>query len=126
VLALALAVDPPFDCLSDVAGVVAGALVGLLVSRYYSQRASEELEHQAANLKKLNGLTIRILDEAKLLPGNVEPTKDEAGNYTGGLTYRGTATAQGRASVQASARVIRGPDSGIPETGAGEEHQQRE
>src|SRR5215213_9601680 len=57
------------------------------------QREAEELKEQNANLRRLNGLTIRILEEAGLLPDNVEATKDEAGNPTGGLTYklRGTA-----------------------------------
>ena len=103
-------VDWP-SVLSTGVGVVAGGLINW----YFSRRGSEELRKEANNLRKLNGLTIRILDEANLLPGNVVPTKDAAGNYTGGLTYSATAAAQGRASTQATARVIRAEDSGDQE-----------
>ncbi len=64
-----------------------GVLIGGLITWFFSWRAAKQLLQETNNLRKLNGLTIRILDEAKLLPENVKPTKDEAGNYTGGLTY---------------------------------------
>ena len=103
-----------------------GVVLGGLINWFFARKGTKQLRREADNLRKLMGVTIRILDEAKLLPDNVEPTKDGAGNYTGGLTYRSAATAQGRASAQANARVIRRPDSANPEDGAGEEHQQRE
>lgn len=73
-------------------------LLGGFITRFYARQGEERLREEADNLRKLNGLTIRILDEAKLLPDNVKPTKDEAGNYTGGLTY----ILSGRSGLSAS------------------------
>jgi hypothetical protein len=85
-----------------------GVLIGGLITWFFSWRAAKQLLQETNNLRKLNGLTIRILDEAKLLPENVKPTKDEAGNYTGGLTYSLSATSTLRSSDSVTAKVIRG------------------
>ena len=90
-------------------------LLGGWITRYYARQGERRLREEADNLRKLNGLTIRILDEAKLLPDNVKPAKDEAGNYTGGLSYTATAISYGRASARATGRVTRAEDSGNQE-----------
>ncbi len=86
-----------------------GVLIGGLITWFFSRKAAKQLLQETNNLRKLNGLTIRILDEAKLLPENVKPTKDEAGNYTGGLTYSLSATSTLRSSDSATPKLIRGP-----------------
>ncbi len=83
-------------------------LLGGCVTGFYARRGEKRLKEEADNLRRLNGLTIRILDEAKLLPDNVKPTKDEAGNYTGGLTYSFAVTAVVGASVGITPRTSSG------------------
>ncbi len=101
----------PCDLLSTIAAILAGALISLAPSVYMYQRSSSEIE----NLRMMNGLTLRILDEAALLPDNVKPTKDEAGNYTGGLTYSVRFPVVVRPSVDLGKKVIRAEDSGNQE-----------
>jgi len=94
-----------------------GGLITIGVSRHYYvkasealQREAEELKEQNANLRRLNGLTIRILEEAGLLPDNVEATKDEAGNPTGGLTYKLRGTANIKLNATMDPKVTRRKD----------------
>ena len=54
------------------------------------------MRDEVDKLRKLNSLTIRILDEAKLLPPGTKPTKDEAGNYTGGFTHELSGALEGK------------------------------
>jgi hypothetical protein len=63
------------------------------------------------------------LDEAKLLPNNVRPTKDDAGNYTGGLTYSLAGSSRGSSSLEATPTVTRhdeAADSGDKEAAEGD------
>lgn len=89
------------DAFLSLATTVLGVLLGGLVNAYFARQGTKELRREAANLQKLNGLTIRILDEGGSLPPNARPTKDVAGNYTGGLTYSIEALAQGSSTAQA-------------------------
>ena len=75
-------------------------VLGGVINWVFSQKSSRQLRLEADNLRKLNGLTIRILaEETNLLPDNVQPTKDNTGNYTGGLTYSASAIMQGSSSM---------------------------
>jgi len=94
-----------------------GGLITIAVSRHYYVKASEDLRREAKELNRqneylrlLNGLTIRILDEANMLPKNVEPMKDKAGNYTGGLQYKLEGIADVNVSASMGAEVIRRKD----------------
>ncbi len=60
---------------------------------------------ETEKLRKLNVLTIQILDEAGLLPENVKVTKDEAGTHTGGLTYQLSGRAQSESRARGSMDV---------------------
>jgi hypothetical protein len=59
--------------------VFIGALVTWFVARIYYKRASEELTKEASDLRKLNVLILRALENA----GLVELNRDENGNPTG-------------------------------------------
>jgi hypothetical protein len=52
------------DAFLSLATTFLGVLLGGLVNAYFARRGSEELRREAENLQRLNGLTIRILDEA--------------------------------------------------------------
>jgi hypothetical protein len=81
VLALMIAVDPPFGFgpLRIVASLIAGALLSLIVSRYYSRRASEELRSEAERLRKQTNLILRAMHNT----GFAEITWDEHGEPEG-------------------------------------------
>jgi hypothetical protein len=97
-----------------------------LINWFFSRQASKDLRREANNLRRLNGLTIRILEQANLLPVHVEATKDEAGEYTGGLTYKATATSQAWISSHATPTVRRNSDEDDQESDTREEPQQQE
>ncbi len=84
---------PTTDFIDDTTAlaVIIGGLITLVVSWVFYLRAFEEVKEEAENLRKLNVLTIRILDEAGLLPPHTKAIKDETGNYTGGLAHSRTA-----------------------------------
>ncbi len=86
-------------------GVLAGGGITFFVSRYYCQRASIELRSEAENLRRLNILTISILDEARVLPEHLKPARDEAGEYTGGFSPELTALS-----------IAANPESGASQT----------
>jgi hypothetical protein len=79
------------------------------------RREAEDLKNQNTDLRRLNGLTLRILEIAKLLPDNVEVTKDEAGNPTGGLTYNLAGTARGLGSAEGTLTVTHPDESADPD-----------
>jgi hypothetical protein len=120
ILALAVAVDPPFGFggLSIVASVVGGALIGLLVSRYYSQRASEELRREAGELRREAGelrrhinVLIAYFQVLELDPRiDVDPDK---------VTLRGSAAASPRSSASASGTLqhLRNQDKDAEDAG---------
>jgi len=60
-------------------GIAVGALVTWIVADRYYKRASEDLVKEAAELKNLNILILRALENA----GFVELTKDENGKPVG-------------------------------------------
>jgi hypothetical protein len=56
-----------------------GALITWLVSKHYYQKAGKELEIEASELKKLNTLMLRAMENA----GLAEFNRDEHGNIKG-------------------------------------------
>jgi hypothetical protein len=73
---------PPSEGLSGLAGVIVGVLIGLLISRYYAQRASEELQREAERLQDLHDMTMRMIQTAS--GGHrVETRRDKQGRPTG-------------------------------------------
>jgi hypothetical protein len=94
--------------------LVTGALIAILISLVFSWWGTKQLRNETEKLRKLNILTIRILDEGNLLPPGTKPTKDEAGNYTGGFTHELSAALEGKATLEAAA-VVREDDTDTPE-----------
>ena len=104
------------ECVLEIplAQFIAGAVVSALVSLFFSLWGSKQLRSETEKLHKLNVLTIRILDEAKLLPENIKPTKDGAGEYTGGITKESSAHITAGSTASINAKVIRRGDTDIP------------
>jgi hypothetical protein len=107
VLALMIAVDPPFGFgpLRIVASLIAGALLSLIVSRYYSKRASEELRSEAARLRKQTNLILRAMHNT----GFAEITWDEHGEPEG-MVIKISAASGGRSDMSATPTVRREQD----------------
>jgi hypothetical protein len=98
----------------DVIEFIAGALISALIGLFLSWWGTKQMRDEVEKLRKLNVLTIRILDEANLLPPGTKTTKDEAGNYTGGFTHELSAALEGKATLEAAA-VVREDDTDTPE-----------
>lgn len=96
-------------------GALVGGALSFLATWLFYRKSAEDLEEEARKLHTLNVLTIRMLDEAKLLPENVEPTKDEDGEYTGGFTKYASAKISGGSAVSVNAEVTRADDPDTPE-----------
>lgn len=77
-------------------------MTGALVSLFFALQGSKQLKAETEKLRKLNVLTIRILDEAKLLPEDIKPIKDEAGEYTGDITKQFSVQITSRSTVKIS------------------------
>ncbi len=79
-----------------IAGIVVGGVITFLVSRYYYQRASEELRAEAERLRqeseRLHDITLRMLQTISG-GGQVEVNRDEEGRPTG-VHHRITITDQ--------------------------------
>jgi len=60
-------------------GVIIGGIITFFVAKYYYQRATKDLKKEAAELRKLNTLILRGMEEA----GQVEWNKDSVGNIVG-------------------------------------------
>jgi hypothetical protein len=50
-----------------VAGIVVGGFISFLLSRYYYQRAGEELRAESRELRRLTSLILHGLEEARLI-----------------------------------------------------------
>jgi hypothetical protein len=113
ILALAVAVDPPFGFggLSIVASVAGGALIGVLVSRYYSQRASEELRREAGELRHYVDILATFLDSLEINPRVRVGRNPETGRIES-VQLLASAVSSGRSSVSASATVKHPQDRG--------------
>jgi|SRR5829696_115886 len=101
--------------------LVAGALIAIAISLVFSWWGSKQLREETEKLRNLNILTIRILDEAESLPPDTEPTKDEAGNYTGGLTRKLSGTFGGKGTYEADEVITDKPEQETP----GEEKEEK-
>jgi hypothetical protein len=100
---LVMAADPPFGFgfLSSVASVLAGALLGFWASRYYYQKASEEMKDEAEKQRQLTRLMLRAMEEAGLAEFTPE----------GGLKLKGVMTSRGGADMTLRPQVRRGGDA---------------
>lgn len=61
------------------ASIVLGGLITWLASRHYYLRAGADLRNEAAELRRMNTLVLRALEEGRV----VEFTKDAIGNPIG-------------------------------------------
>jgi hypothetical protein len=59
--------------------ILVGALVTFIAARFYYQKASKDLFNEAMELRRLNGLILRAMEEA----GLCELNTDEDGNVRG-------------------------------------------
>jgi hypothetical protein len=113
-----MSIDIVIGTIIGAVGIIVSVVLYVLGARGLKQEAerlmrqTQQLRSDTKDLKNLNGLTLRILDlgEPRLLPPNVEPTKDEAGNYTGGLTYKLSGVAHSRSSATAIPTVSQPED----------------
>jgi len=64
---------------STLIGVLVGGVITWLLAWYYYRRASEELKEESAELRRLNNLMLRGMENA----GWVKLNKDESGNVAG-------------------------------------------
>lgn len=65
--------------ISTAIGILLGALVTWVVARLYYKKASEELHHEARELRRLNNLMLQGMEYA----GWIELTRDNSGNILG-------------------------------------------
>ena len=73
--------------------ILVGALIALFVSMLYYKQASKELIKETTELRRLNNLMLRGMEEA----GWVELNKDERGNIKGyKLKLSGTVNAKSK------------------------------
>jgi hypothetical protein len=67
------------EILISILSMAIGAIITWLVSKHYYQKAGQELKIEATELKKLNTLMLRALENAGLTKFN----RDKNGNITG-------------------------------------------
>ena len=88
--------------ISTLIGVLVGGAITWLVAWYYYSRASRELNEEAAELRRLNNLMLRGMENA----GWVKLNRDESGKVVG-FIIEGQATFSGKTTMSADLTVTR-------------------
>ncbi len=78
----------------------AGIIVAIVIAKHYYVRAARELKNEASELRRLNNLMLRGMEDA----GLVEFNKDEKGNIKG-LNLKIAGTVEAKSGVKGKVTV---------------------
>lgn len=88
--------------ISTLVGIAVGALITWCAAKYYYEKASRDLAIEAKELKHLNDLMLRAMENAELATF----TRDDEGNRKG-IRFTGFGNFQGKSTLNTTGSINR-------------------